>query len=71
MQIRDISKHAPDSYEACIGPHTLCTQVKDIVRHASSLFIEIVPEIEMPGHCVAALAAYPQISCESLLLMSL
>jgi hexosaminidase len=38
-------------------------QVKDIVAYASNRFITIIPEIEMPGHSVAVLAAYPQLSC--------
>lgn len=35
-------------------------QVKDIIRYAATRFISIIPEIEMPGHCTAALVAYPQ-----------
>lgn len=38
-------------------------QVKDIVDYASKRFITIIPEIEMPGHSVAALTGYPQFSC--------
>lgn len=38
-------------------------EIKDVVAYAKSRFIEIVPEIEMPGHSVAALSAYPEISC--------
>ncbi len=37
--------------------------IKDIVAYAKSRFINIVPEIEMPGHCTASLAAYPENSC--------
>jgi hexosaminidase len=37
--------------------------VKDIVAYAKSKFITIIPEIEMPGHSLAALAAYPGLSC--------
>ena len=37
--------------------------VKEIVDYAKSRFITVVPEIEMPGHAVAALAAYPEYSC--------
>jgi hexosaminidase len=35
-------------------------EVKDIIEYAKERFISIVPEIEMPGHCTAALVAYPQ-----------
>ncbi len=38
-------------------------QVKEIVRYASDRFITVIPEIEMPGHAQAALAAYPVFSC--------
>ncbi|MFM6946273.1 MAG: beta-N-acetylhexosaminidase [Flavobacteriales bacterium] len=38
-------------------------EVKDIVAYAGSKYITVVPEIEMPGHARAALAAYPRYSC--------
>ena len=38
-------------------------EVKEVVAYAQKRFVEIIPEIEMPGHAVAALAAYPQYSC--------
>jgi hexosaminidase len=37
--------------------------IKEIVAYAQSLHITIIPEIEMPGHSVAAIAAYPHLSC--------
>ncbi|MEO2067123.1 MAG: beta-N-acetylhexosaminidase, partial [Flavobacteriaceae bacterium] len=39
-------------------------QVKDIVNYALEREITIIPEIEMPGHSKAAIAAYPNLSCE-------
>ncbi len=38
-------------------------ELKDIVAYAKSRFITVVPEIEMPGHALAALSAYPALSC--------
>ncbi|MCF8241980.1 MAG: family 20 glycosylhydrolase [Melioribacteraceae bacterium] len=38
-------------------------QIRDIVKYAEERHIRIVPEIELPGHAVAALAAYPELSC--------
>lgn len=38
-------------------------EIKEVVHYASERFIDVVPEIEMPGHARAALAAYPQYSC--------
>ena len=37
--------------------------VREIVAYAKRLCITIVPEIEMPGHCLSALASYPEYSC--------
>lgn len=38
-------------------------QIKEVVEYAKNLHIEIIPEIDMPGHFVAAMAAYPEYSC--------
>ncbi|MCX6134241.1 MAG: family 20 glycosylhydrolase [Ignavibacteriales bacterium] len=38
-------------------------EVREIVAYARERFITVVPEIEMPGHSLAALAAYPELSC--------
>lgn len=37
--------------------------IREIVAYAGQRHITIVPEVEMPGHSLAALAAYPQYSC--------
>ena len=38
-------------------------EIRDIVAYAESRYVTIVPEIEMPGHSLAALAAYPEFAC--------
>lgn len=38
-------------------------QIKEIVQYAADRHITVVPEIEMPGHALAALAAHPEFSC--------
>lgn len=38
-------------------------EIKEIVSFAAERHIQIVPEIEMPGHAQAALAAYPELGC--------
>ncbi len=38
-------------------------QVKEVVKYAQSKFITVVPEIEMPGHSLAALSVFPELSC--------
>lgn len=39
--------------------------IADIVQYAAERGIEVVPEIEMPGHVSALLAAYPQMACDN------
>lgn len=38
-------------------------EIKEVVKYAADRFITVIPEIEMPGHSVAALAAYPELAC--------
>ena len=38
-------------------------EIKEVVDYARERFIEVIPEIEMPGHSSAAIAAYPWLSC--------
>jgi len=39
-------------------------QIREVVAYAKQLNIEVIPEIEMPGHSLAAIAAYPALSCD-------
>ncbi|MEO5584634.1 MAG: family 20 glycosylhydrolase [Flavobacteriales bacterium] len=38
-------------------------EIREVVAYAKARHINVVPEIEMPGHAMAALAAYPQLGC--------
>ncbi|MBK6381888.1 MAG: family 20 glycosylhydrolase [Chitinophagaceae bacterium] len=38
-------------------------EIKEVVQYAKERFVEVIPEIEMPGHGSAAIAAYPWLSC--------
>lgn len=38
-------------------------QAKEIVKYAQERFITVIPEIDLPGHMLAALAAYPELGC--------
>ncbi|MFD2552092.1 beta-N-acetylhexosaminidase [Bizionia sediminis] len=38
-------------------------EIKELVAYAKARFITIIPEIELPGHALSALAAYPELSC--------
>ena len=39
-------------------------EIKEVVKYAQDRYINVIPEIEMPGHCLAALASYPEMSCD-------
>ncbi|MBE0565629.1 MAG: family 20 glycosylhydrolase, partial [Krumholzibacteria bacterium] len=45
------------------GGYYTAGQVREVVAYAAARFVTVVPEIELPGHCKAALAAYPELSC--------
>ena len=57
--------HAPGTGNDSIhyGGFYTQEQIKEVVKYARDRFITIIPEIEMPGHSSAAIAAYPQLSC--------
>jgi len=38
-------------------------EIREVVKYAEERFVTVVPEIELPGHSVAALTAYPEYSC--------
>jgi len=37
--------------------------IKEVIRYAAERFVQIIPEIELPGHAQAAIAAYPELAC--------
>lgn len=54
----------PERYDSHIyGGYYTKEEIKEIIIYADALGIMVIPEIEMPGHSRAALAAYPQYSC--------
>ena len=57
-------KEPYDNHEYGRGKYYTQEDAKEIVEYAKRLHITVVPEIEMPGHLVAAIASYPKISCE-------
>lgn len=38
-------------------------EIKEVVKYAADRYVTIIPEIELPGHASAAIAAYPELSC--------
>ncbi|CAL9453130.1 beta-N-acetylhexosaminidase [Streptomyces sp. enrichment culture] len=46
------------------GGHYTKADYREIVRYAASRHLEVVPEIDMPGHTNAALASYAELNCD-------
>lgn len=40
-------------------------EIREIVQYAAERYITVIPEIDMPGHMMAALAAYPELGCHN------
>lgn len=53
-----------DDTEYGRGMYYTLDDLREIVAYAKDLNIEIIPEIDLPGHMVAAVAAYPEFSCD-------
>ena len=58
----DLDPAAPNDSVPYGGFYTQ-DEAREIVRYAADRFITVIPEIEMPGHAMAALAAYPSLGC--------
>ena len=75
-KLTEIGSKRPESH---LGPYTTTfrgdgvpvegfytqEQIRDIVAYAKARYITVIPEIELPGHASAALAAYPQFGCKA------
>ncbi|NHK32283.1 MAG: beta-N-acetylhexosaminidase [Asgard group archaeon] len=55
-------KPLPDNEQLYGGFYTQ-EDIKEIIAYAKDRFIEIIPEIELPGHSSSAIASYPELSC--------
>lgn len=58
----DMSKPAADEPRTYGGFYTQ-EDVKEIIAYAQARFVNILPEIDVPGHSLAAVASYPELSC--------
>jgi len=55
-----------ESQDSVYGGFYTQEQIKEVIEYAGQRNITVIPEIEMPGHCLAALAAYPELSCRKI-----
>ncbi|MBP8726348.1 MAG: beta-N-acetylhexosaminidase [Saprospiraceae bacterium] len=54
----------PERYDSAeYRGHYTQDEIREIVRFAADHYVEVIPEIDVPGHSLAALAAYPEFSC--------
>ena len=57
------SAYRTECYGDTTGGFYTQQEIKEVVQYAKDRYIEVIPEIEMPGHAVAVLATYPEFSC--------
>jgi hexosaminidase len=58
----EFSKPTPDEPKTYGGFYTH-NDIKEIIQYASDRFVTVMPEIDVPGHSLAAVASYPELSC--------
>lgn len=56
-------KYLPEGTPGAYGGYYAKEDIREIVKHAASKHINIIPEIEFPGHSEEVLMAYPELSC--------
>lgn len=62
-ELTTLSSNRTEPDGTVYGGYYTQEDIREIVEYAAQRYITVVPEIEMPGHCMAALAAYPELSC--------
>ena len=56
--------HTPATFDNIPhGGYYTQDEIRDVVSYARERYVTIIPEIEMPGHTMSSLAAYPELSC--------
>ena len=49
--------------QATVGGYYTQRELRELVKYAGARYIEVIPEIEMPAHAIAAIASYPTLAC--------
>jgi hexosaminidase len=58
----EFSKPSPDEPKTYGGFYTQ-DDIKEIIKYAADRYVTVLPEIDIPGHSLAAVASYPELSC--------
>lgn len=64
QKLTEIGSKRIDGEGTEYGGYYTQEEIKDVVKYAADHFITVVPELELPGHEMAAIAAYPNLSCK-------
>ena len=64
-KLTEVGAWRKDDTGKMYGGYYTREEMKEIVQYAADHFINIIPEFEMPGHELAAIAAYPWLSCRN------
>ena len=62
-ELTDIGAKWDDKHIEEIGGYYTQDQLRGLVEYAAARFVTIIPEIEMPSHCLPVLRAHPELSC--------
>ncbi|MDE7407232.1 MAG: beta-N-acetylhexosaminidase, partial [Muribaculaceae bacterium] len=64
MRRNTVIGHNSGEYDSIpVGGFYTQDELRDMVKYAADRHITIIPEVDLPGHMVAALAAYPELGC--------
>lgn len=64
MRKKTMIKKEWDNYDTTpYGGYYTQEEIKEVIAYAAERFITVIPEIDLPGHMMAALAAYPNLGC--------
>ena len=63
-KLTSIGAYRKEGDGSIYGGYYTQEQIKDIVDYAAKRYITVIPEVDIPGHMMAAIAAYPELSCK-------
>lgn len=62
-KLTEVGSKRIDEYGKEYGGFYTQDDIRELVRYASERYVTLIPEIDVPGHSLAAIAAYPELSC--------
>jgi len=58
-----IGRNSQEYDETPYGGYYTQEQIKEVIAYAADRFIDVIPEVDLPGHMLAVLACYPEFGC--------